>query len=116
MSVHNYTTLREHLGHHVVVVEYGDGINVAIECEDCNEVLLDYDYDGEYVEDLDETTGSGDLKEFNLYATWTSGKALPPILAASYEEACAVALGSSYPLPQDPDYLEDSFDVSPAEE
>jgi hypothetical protein len=50
MSVYDYKELRSHLGHRVVVVGYGDPIdpeNVAIECEDCNVVLLDFDRDEE---------------------------------------------------------------------
>lgn len=47
MSAYNYEELLRHLGHNVVVVAYGslekDWKNVAIECEDCCEVLLDYD-------------------------------------------------------------------------
>lgn len=41
--VSQYGKLTEHVGHDVSCVEYGDGVNVAIECEDCNEVLVDYD-------------------------------------------------------------------------
>ncbi len=45
MSVSNFVELLAHVGHKVVVVTYGrPAINVAIECEDCNEVLLDYNY------------------------------------------------------------------------
>jgi DnaJ-class molecular chaperone len=52
MTVHNFTDLKQHVGHHVVVVTYGPGgdigsLNVAIECEDCNEVLLDFDREGD---------------------------------------------------------------------
>ena len=48
MSAHNYDELRNHIGHKIVCVAYGKypeiaPDNVAIECEDCNEVLLDYD-------------------------------------------------------------------------
>ena len=46
MSVYDYKSLLEHVGHKIVIVTYGrsinDSVNVAIECEDCNEVLLDY--------------------------------------------------------------------------
>ena len=42
MSVTNYEELKAHEGHKVAVVTYR-GENVAIECEDCNEVLLDFD-------------------------------------------------------------------------
>lgn len=45
MSEMDYESLKAHLGHRVVVVSYGnsDVWNVAVECENCNEVLLDYD-------------------------------------------------------------------------
>lgn len=54
----DYETLLNHLGHDVVIVAYGskddDGEmeiwNVALECEDCNEVL----YSMETVECSDE--------------------------------------------------------------
>lgn len=42
MSVTNYKELIYHTGHKISVVTYSDR-NVAIECEDCNQVLLDYD-------------------------------------------------------------------------
>jgi len=43
MSVNSFEELEEHVGHHVEVVTYGVDANVAIECEDCGEVLLDFD-------------------------------------------------------------------------
>lgn len=48
MSAFNYEELKRHVGHKIVCVAYGDPeepANVAIECEDCGEVLLDYDRD-----------------------------------------------------------------------
>lgn len=49
MAVHSFHDLRKHIGHRIVCVAYGDGenpeatMNVAIECETCNEVLVDFD-------------------------------------------------------------------------
>jgi hypothetical protein len=43
MSVQTYNDLADHFGHTVSVAMYGEGANVAIECEDCYEVLLDFD-------------------------------------------------------------------------
>lgn len=48
MSVQNYTELFYHYGHHIVIAQYSSkskpaGESVAIECEDCSEVLLDYE-------------------------------------------------------------------------
>ncbi len=54
MSASNYNELREHIGHDIVCVAYGengeDPANVAIECETCNCVLLDYDIEENYEE------------------------------------------------------------------
>jgi hypothetical protein len=41
-----YSDLKEHVGHRIVCVPYGDDddpVNVAIECETCNCVLVDFD-------------------------------------------------------------------------
>jgi hypothetical protein len=43
MSAQSYDDLAEHYGHSISVAIYGDGMNVALECENCNEVLLDFD-------------------------------------------------------------------------
>jgi len=54
MSADSYKELKRHVGHKIVCVSYGNPpwkisdknpicANVAIECETCNEVLLDYD-------------------------------------------------------------------------
>jgi len=44
MSAINYNDLKRHIGHKIVVVSYGENQeNISIECETCNEVLLDYD-------------------------------------------------------------------------
>jgi len=51
MSATNFEELYKHYAHHVVVAQYTGADNkpagVAIECEDCHEVLLDYDNEGE---------------------------------------------------------------------
>ena len=43
MAAHSYADLIQHDGHNVVIVTYGDGANVAIECDDCYTVLRDFD-------------------------------------------------------------------------
>lgn len=47
MSAFDYKELRRHIGHRIVCVKYGKPRcapeNVSVECETCNEVLLDYD-------------------------------------------------------------------------
>jgi hypothetical protein len=50
MSATNFRLLSQHVGHEIVCVHYGKHgkppwKNVAVECETCNEVLLDYDKD-----------------------------------------------------------------------
>lgn len=43
MSVSDYKGLKEHVGHDVFVVAYGDDDNVSIECHTCNQILVSYD-------------------------------------------------------------------------
>jgi len=44
MSVNNFKELYGHIGHKIEVVTYGNPAqNVAIECINCNEVLIDFD-------------------------------------------------------------------------
>ncbi|MEK6881695.1 MAG: hypothetical protein AABY22_18895 [Nanoarchaeota archaeon] len=54
MNTFNYTELKRHIGHNIACVGYAlqdkqsaerlsEYQNVAIECEDCNEVLVSYD-------------------------------------------------------------------------
>ena len=41
-----WQTLEQHIGHNVVISTYGkdsDIFDICLECEDCNEVLLDAD-------------------------------------------------------------------------
>lgn len=49
MGVASFAELNPHYGHEVVVSRYGpvdDPVNVAIECETCNTVLLDFNAPG----------------------------------------------------------------------
>lgn len=55
MGAHSFNDLRRHVGHKIVCVVYGKSfgpawvkgrgipVNVAVECETCGEVLLDFD-------------------------------------------------------------------------
>lgn len=68
MSSFNYQDLKRHQGHKIVCVGYGDvdqPDNVAIECESCGEVLLDYDNPDLYGEGGSEP----DNQEFNATHT-----------------------------------------------
>lgn len=42
MSALDYKDLSRHVGHNVQCVQYGKQ-NVSVECEDCSEVLFDFD-------------------------------------------------------------------------
>lgn len=42
MGCHNFSDLMKHVGHKIECVTYG-GINVAVECVTCGEVLFDFD-------------------------------------------------------------------------
>jgi hypothetical protein len=44
MAAHSFEDLIGHIGHNIVCVTYGDpAVNVALECEGCGMVLLDFD-------------------------------------------------------------------------
>ena len=50
MSVSCFSDLNAHAGHSIEITQYvnketGEVVNVAIECMDCYEVLLDFDND-----------------------------------------------------------------------
>ena len=49
MGVSNWKDLIKHYGHDIHVVTYGPNypVNVAVECEDCSEVILDYEIENE---------------------------------------------------------------------
>lgn len=54
MSASTFKELNAHYGHDIEVARYGnkEGIwNVAIECLDCHEVLVDFDNDDEEAEE-----------------------------------------------------------------
>lgn len=44
MSVTTHAELAHHLGHRIVCTEYGNGENIAIECEKCWTVITSFDY------------------------------------------------------------------------
>lgn len=41
MSAIDYKDLKRHIGHNIEVVSYAE-VNVAVECNDCGEVLIDF--------------------------------------------------------------------------
>lgn len=43
MGAHSAKELTAHIGHQIHCVQYGEGMNVAVECEDCGTILLDFD-------------------------------------------------------------------------
>ncbi len=42
MSICNFKEAKQHIGHKINCVMYGKQ-NVSIECETCNEILIDFD-------------------------------------------------------------------------
>jgi hypothetical protein len=59
MAVHDLDSLRTHIGHRIVCVGYGAAAspaNVAVECETCGCVLIDFDKDAEVDDDDREQT------------------------------------------------------------
>jgi len=62
MSAYTFDDMRNHIGHKIVCVGYGDEeyvkrgdlANVAVECEDCGMVLFDLDPDDHYEKFLGE--------------------------------------------------------------
>jgi hypothetical protein len=63
MAAYTFEDMRNHIGHKIVCVRYGQGdecLNVAVECETCNTVLFDL-HEGEHYEKyLDE--GDADIE------------------------------------------------------
>ncbi len=48
MSSQMYEDIERHVGHDIECVTYGDGVNVAIECVTCSEVIINRDdYEGD---------------------------------------------------------------------
>ena len=51
----SYNKLLKHVGHKVVMVHYGEmpePDNIAIECEDCGEVLMDFHWHDRNAEEV----------------------------------------------------------------
>ena len=65
--IYNFDDLRNHIGHKIGCVRYGQGdevLNVALECEDCNVVLVDLN-DGDLLsKELAEDIGK------TIYHSW----------------------------------------------
>ena len=68
MSVYDYDSLKQHIGHNIVCVSYGNDRNVSLECEDCNEVLLSYDKEEkkDFLVICPECQEMFDVEEWNL--------------------------------------------------
>ena len=43
MTAYEYQILARHFGHAVEIASYGNGENLAFECSDCHETLMDWD-------------------------------------------------------------------------
>lgn len=69
MNINNYDDLFRHYGHQIVVVTYGDKttdidkhVNVSLECETCNEVLIDFNKEEHYCENCVKRFQDEDVK------------------------------------------------------
>ena len=85
MSVGCFEELVEHIGHKIEVISYdknGERINVAIECETCGEVLLDFDKEkGEQKEAGGKMEGLAEQVLDDEYNIDTSGYVLRELIA-----------------------------------
>lgn len=63
MAVNSFQDLKEHVGHKISVVTYGNAVvgtvNVSCECEDCNVVIIDFDSDSDEENSQSETDAEG---------------------------------------------------------
>jgi DNA-directed RNA polymerase subunit RPC12/RpoP len=75
MSALDYKDLRRHIGHSIVCVGYGEKgrvpVNVAVECEDCSEVLLSLDKDTKIQKTLSENTAMYICEQCGNIVYWT---------------------------------------------
>jgi hypothetical protein len=58
--IYNFDDLRNHIGHKIACVRYGQDdecVNVALECEDCNIVLVDLNEGDTISKELAEDAG-----------------------------------------------------------
>jgi len=63
-----YDGILSHLGHKIVVAYYGEmpePVNVAIECEDCHEVIVNCDHEEHRREEGDQQEAAG-LDQYDL--------------------------------------------------
>lgn len=68
MSVSCFEELMEHVGHHVAVVTYCDPVrNVAIECEDCGMVLLDFNREDDEFEGFEIIDPENEEDDYAAY-------------------------------------------------
>lgn len=61
MAVANFNDLILHVNHDLECVTYGDKANVAIECLNCGEVLIDFDNDDRQIGDTLPESAKPDL-------------------------------------------------------
>jgi hypothetical protein len=70
-GIGRYVGIREHLGHHLVAVQYGEELSVAIECKTCHVVLLDQnrpDPDEAFIEEHDLSMDW--IKKLREFCSW----------------------------------------------
>ena len=63
-----FEIMKKHIGHDVQISEYGDMENISLECNDCNEVIVDVTlYDITAV--LQDDNGMSDSEKAQLFDT-----------------------------------------------
>ena len=76
MAAHSFSDLLPHVGHEIMCVTYGryeaEPIGVALECETCGVVLLDFDNDTEAPEE-DADGGSQDDVDYDDQGPYQGG-------------------------------------------
>lgn len=87
-----YKKLKLHIGHDVCISAYGDMENIALECEDCNEIIIDTDcYDVVGRDELD--TEKADFGNgFSLNACRYSCDGLSDELSIYVTDACGAVV------------------------
>jgi len=94
MSVQTFYDLADHYGHALSVAIYGkQAENVAIECENCNEILLDFDREEEKMKDVTCVNCLNDFEGDDVLWATAEGKLEGD--TRPYCVACA---------PEEPDY------------
>ena len=79
-----YELLKKYAGHHIEIIEYGDGVNYSLEDMDTNEVIFDTILDNN--KDYKVTITVEGAEEFLTQEFWTEGKSITDVMNILSEE------------------------------